>query len=196
VGKTPQRSVAAKFDLISAGDDLIQSEPPKFAGAVGIVGRHVKGEGQIALLEQRIGVLEIVAIAIIEGEADEALVVAVFRPLHGLVERDYIEVRLLHLIEHGIEELRRHFEDAVRRKGARLLRLGPDMVQREDEAGALRVRGEQAVGAGMVESRHRRLHHGGFHFGQGRSPFPPQCPAQIAATRPSNRERGSFPLCS
>ena len=67
--KPPQRTVAAKLDLGSAGDDLFKCEPPQFAVAIGIVRRHVERERQRAALEQGIGVFEIVAITVVEGEA-------------------------------------------------------------------------------------------------------------------------------
>ena len=108
------------------------------------------------MLEQRISVLEIVAIAVVEGKADEATVIAFLQALHGFIERDHVEVRFLHLIEHGIEELRRDLENAIGGAGVRLLGLGPHMVQREDHAGALRIRGQQAMRACVIEPRHKR----------------------------------------
>ena len=57
-----------------------------------------------------------VAIAVVEGEAGEAPVVALLEPQHGLIEGDHVEPCLLHLIEHSIEEFRRHLEDAIGRE--------------------------------------------------------------------------------
>jgi hypothetical protein len=168
--KPPQRVVAAKLDLGSAGDDLLEREPPQFAVAIGIVGRHVERERQRAALEQGKSVFEIVAIAVVEGEAGEAPVIALFQSLHRLVKGEHIESGLLHLIEHRIEEVRRHLEYAIGRQTVGPMRLGPNMVQREDHAHPLRIEGEQAVSARVVQTRHRRLHHGGFHSRQNRSP--------------------------
>ena len=53
--------------------------------------------GSRALLEQGIGVFEIVAIAVVEGEADEAPLVL---PAQASIERYDVEACLLHLVEH------------------------------------------------------------------------------------------------
>jgi hypothetical protein len=97
--------------------------------------------------------------------------VALLEPQHGLIEGDHVEPCLLHLIEHSIEEFRGDLEDAIGRESLGLVRLWPHMVQGEDHAHALRIGGKQAMGAGMIEPRHRCLHHRGFHLSQGRSPF-------------------------
>ena len=110
---------------------------------------------------------EIVAIAVIEGEADEASALALLQAAHGLVERDHVEVRLLHLVEHGFEEFGRDLEDAVRRKG--LFRPGTHVMQGEDQPMPLGIGREQAVGARVVEPGHRGFHHLRFHTGHGTS---------------------------
>ncbi len=112
-----------------------------------------------------------VAIAVVEGEAGEAPVIALLEPLHGLIEGDHVEARFLHLIEHRIEEVRCHFENAIRREVVWPVGLGTHMVQREDHAHPLGIRGQQAVRARMVQSRHCCLHHRGFHIGHGNSPL-------------------------
>ena len=166
----PQGAVPAELDLACARNDLRKSDPPQLTVAVGIVRGHIERERQRALLEQGIGVFEIVAIAVVEGEADEAPLVLLAQPSHRLIERYDVEPRLLYLVEHRIEEVRRYLEDAIGRE--RLVRLGfrAHLVQGENEPNPLRIGSEQAVRAGVIKPRHRRLHHGGFHFGQGSSP--------------------------
>ncbi len=144
-------------------------------------------------MNKRIGVSEIVPVAVVEGETDEAPLLALLETPRGLVERDDVQSLLLDLVEHGIEEFGRDLEDAVRRKGLRLRR--PDMVQREDHAGALGIGREQAMGAGMIKPRHGCLQHGSFHTGHGRVLLRPQ----IAAARPNSPDRPSRrspPACS
>jgi len=158
-------------DLVGAGDDLLERDPPELAVVVGKVGRHVERERNPPPLEQGVGIFEIVAIAVVEGEADEAPLVLLLEPPHRLVDRHHVEAGLLHLVEHGVEEIGGDFEDAVRRERLGRVLRGAYLVQREDEPHAFGIGGEQAVRAGMVKARHRRLHHGGFHLGQGRSPF-------------------------
>jgi hypothetical protein len=152
---------------VRTGDDLLQSEPPELPVPVGIVSGHIERERHRAPFEHGIGVLE----TVVEGEAGEAPVVALLKPQHGLIEGDHVEPGLLHLIEHRIEEFRGDLKDAIGRESLGLIGLRPHMVQGEDHAHALRIGGKQAMGAGMIEPRHRRLHHGGFHLSQGRSPF-------------------------
>ena len=108
---------------------------------------------------------QIVAVAVVEGEAHETLPLPFSQPLHGLIQRHHVEACLLHLVEHGIEEFRRHLEDAVGRE--RFLYLGAHMVQRKDHAHPLRIGREQAMSARMIEPRHRRLHQLGLHTGHG-----------------------------
>jgi hypothetical protein len=47
--------------------------------------------------------LKIVAVPVVEGEASEPAVVAVFQSLRGGIERQDVEPGLLHLLEHRIE---------------------------------------------------------------------------------------------
>ncbi len=112
-----------------------------------------------------------IAIAIVEGEANETPIVALLQPPYRFVEGDHVETGVLYLIEQPIEELRSHFEEAVRREVVRPARIGTDMVQGEDHPCALGVRSQQTVSARMIQARHGRLHHGGFHLGHGDTPL-------------------------
>ncbi|GEM_PF-2807921 len=136
-GQTPYLAIVAKLDLLGSGDDLLECKPPKARPTRPVVGGRVDGERQRPAPEQGIGVSESVPVAIVEGETDEASRLAVFKAPRSLVERDDVKPGLLHLVEHGIQELRRDFQDAVRRERFRW--RGPHMVQRENHAGALRV---------------------------------------------------------
>jgi hypothetical protein len=108
--------------------------------------------------------------AVVEGEADEAPLVLSAQASDRLIERYNVEACLLDLVEHGIEEVRRYLEDAIGGESLVRFGFGAHLVQGEDEADPLRIGGEQTVCAGVVKPRHRRLHHGGFHFGQVGSP--------------------------
>jgi hypothetical protein len=140
-----KQQASTALDLRSLAHDLFEREPPQFAVPLRIVGGNVKRERQRAALEERIGIFDVVPIAVVEGETDEAPVVAVLQPFYRLVERDDVETRLLHLIEDRIEKFRGDFQDAIRRVSARLGRFRPDVMQGEDRADALRVGREQAA---------------------------------------------------
>ena len=57
-------------------------------------------------LEDRIGVFEVVAVAVVEGEADEGLAVVAFDHAEmRLVERDDLEAGGAHLADHLLEEI-------------------------------------------------------------------------------------------
>jgi hypothetical protein len=117
------------------------------------------------------GVFEIVAVTVVEGEADEAPLVLLVQPSDRFIERDDVKPRLLHLVEHGIEEVGGNFENAIGCKLFMGLSLGAHLVQHENEPDALGVRGEKAVCPTMVKTRHRPLHHDGFYLGQGSPPL-------------------------
>ena len=53
-------------------DHRFEREPPQFAEAVGKARRHIKRERHLGLLQDRIGPLQRIAIAVVEGDADEA----------------------------------------------------------------------------------------------------------------------------
>ena len=102
--------------------------------------------------EDRIGVVAVVAIAVIEGEAGERpLAVGVLKALADLIERDDVETGIDHLAHDVFEEARRHLEDAVGLERLRRRRI--DLVQHEDDAGAARVGRQQVAGARVVHGR-------------------------------------------
>ncbi len=114
----------------------LQRQPPQIAVAVREGARHVDGEGQVVALEDRIGVDEVVAIAVVEGEAGEGTLEGALRQAEmGLVERDDVEARIERHLNGPLEELRRDPEDAVGLEGP--LRLGRHVMQHEDGTDAL-----------------------------------------------------------
>ena len=148
--KPPLHAVELHAERIDLDDDLLERQPPQIAAPVRIVGGHVDGEGQVVALEDRVGVFEVVAVAVIEGEADEGLaVVALGQAEMRLVERDDLEAGGAHLGDHLLEEIRRHLQDAVRLEAAGLLRA--HVMQHEDGADAARQRRDHAVRARVVQ---------------------------------------------
>ena len=73
-------------------DHRFEREPPQFAEPVGKARRHIDGERHARLFEDRIGPLQSVAIAVVEGEADEAAgKIALGQAAVHLVEADQID---------------------------------------------------------------------------------------------------------
>ncbi len=82
---------------------------------VGKAGRKIERERRVVFLQDRHRVLQIVAIAVVEGEADEAAAeIALDQPPVHLVERDEIDAASAAAAEHVFEETRRHLEQPVR----------------------------------------------------------------------------------
>jgi len=106
----------------------------------------VKHERQAAPFEQTISVSKIVAITVVEGEADKVLILPAFESFEGFIEADHVEARFANLIEYGVDEFRGHFEDAVRRERPGFGRLRANVMQGEDQPDPLGVRRQQPVG--------------------------------------------------
>ena len=69
------------------GDHRFEREPPQFAEPVGKAGRDVERERHLVFLQQRIGPLQQIAIAVVEGEADEAALEIAARSTAGASRR-------------------------------------------------------------------------------------------------------------
>src|SRR6266446_5640862 len=107
-------AVDQEADALVAGDDRFEREPPQFAEPVGEARRDVDGERHLVALEDGIGPLQGVAVAVVNGDADEApLKVALDEATMHLVEADEIEPCLAQIAYHVFEEARRHFEQPV-----------------------------------------------------------------------------------
>src|SRR5438128_1613182 len=59
-------------DRILPGDHRFEREPPQFTEAVGKARRNVDRERRAMLAQDRIGIAQRVAVAVVEGEAGEA----------------------------------------------------------------------------------------------------------------------------
>ena len=154
--KPPLHAIELHAERIDLDDDLLERQPPQIAVPVRIVGGHVNGEGEVVALEDRVGVFEIVAVAVIEREADEGLaMLALDQAEMRLVERDDLEAGGSHLADHLLEKIRRHLQDAVRLEAVGLLRA--DMMQHEDGADAARQRRDHAVRTGIMQGGQRSL---------------------------------------
>ncbi len=102
-----------------------------------------------------------VAVALVEGEANEAPLVVFSQAPYRFIEADDVEPSLLDLIEHGFEKFRGDLEATVRREGFLLLR--PYLIEREDHARPLGIGGEQPVRAAAIEAGQGGSGHGGLH---------------------------------
>ncbi len=160
-------TVDIQADAIVVGDDPLQRHPPQFADPVGKSGRDIKRERHVVLLQDRPGILQEVAIAVVEGDADEAaLEIALHQAAIHLVERDDVEVGTLQAPDHGRKKARRHLEQTVRLEGA--APGGPHVMQRQDRAYALKKRTQGHMGAAEI---------------QGFKPCPDDCLLEAAHVR-------------
>ena len=136
-------------------DRGFQREPPQFAGAVGKAGRNVDRERHVVFLQDRKRVAQIVAIAVVEREADEAAAeILLLEPAVHFVERDDIDVRAAQAADHVLEKFGRDLQQPVRLKRIRARRA--HVMQGQDRADAAQQRTQQPVGAGEIQ----RLHSG------------------------------------
>ncbi len=143
-------AIHAQRDLRRRPHHLLEGEPPEVAASVGKVARHIDGKRRIVAAKNGIGVVAIVAIAVIQREAGERLLaVGVFQALAHLIERNDVEARVDDLAHDVLEEIGRHLEDAIGLE--RLRRRRVDMMQHENDAGAARVGGKQIAGTGIVD---------------------------------------------
>jgi len=114
-------------------------------------------------LEDRIGILQVVAVAVVEGEADEFAPEDPLSeaPAH-LVEGDEVDVGAAQAHDHVFQKGRRHFEQVVGLEGARPRRT--HVVQRNDRPDAGEKRPQRQIGPGEIER---------FEPGSGSAAFSP-----------------------
>ena len=133
-------------------DRLLQLQPPEPGGALGKAAHDIERPGRLMLGQHRPGMIEIVAIAVIEGERDEeAARFGIGQPGQRLVERDDVVALGPDQGQRPIEKIGRDLQQPVRMETAGGCRA--DMVQRQDRALALREPPAPAVGAGRRDGR-------------------------------------------
>jgi hypothetical protein len=66
-------AVHGEGDLWRGAQDFLERQPPEVTAAIGEVARHVDGKRRPMAAEDRIGMVAVVAIPVIEGEAGERL---------------------------------------------------------------------------------------------------------------------------
>ena len=144
--------------LSGYGLSIVEERPIRKAG------RHIERERRAVPAQDRQRVLQIVAIAVVEGEADEAAaeIALGHSPVH-LVERDDVDVGAPQSRQHVVEELRRDFQQPVRLERVRARR--PHVMQRQDRADAAEQRLQHAMCAGEVQRLQRGAQNGLLHSG-------------------------------
>ncbi len=91
-------AVEHKPDAVVPGDHRLKRQPPQFPQAVGKAGRNIKPERDLVFFQDRIGELQIVAIPVVEGQANEtALGIALDQALVHFIESDNIKPRAAQL---------------------------------------------------------------------------------------------------
>ena len=106
-------------------------------------------------LEDRIGVLAVVLVAVIERECREGARAAVLQAVGDGVERNDVEARFQHGAHDRFEKFRRHAQNPVRLEILR--RIGANLMQHENHAVALSEGRKNAFGSGIVNRRERSL---------------------------------------
>src|SRR5262249_15598611 len=117
---------------------------PQFADPVGKAGRHVDGKRSLVARQNRIGPFKSIAVAVVDGDADEApREVAFGEPPVHLVEADQVEVGAPDEADHVIEEARRDLEQAVGLEAVGAWR--PYVVQRQYDTDSTHERPQKMV---------------------------------------------------
>jgi hypothetical protein len=138
------------FDRSGLGDRPLQRDPPQPSGAFGEIARHIDGERRAKFAHHRQGVIAVVAIAVIEGEAGEApREIARLEPLMHLVHGDDVDVERAKVCQHRPQEFRLDLEVMVGLKLA--VATGADVMQHENDANTCEDWSQQKVRAGEVQ---------------------------------------------
>ena len=122
----PSLALHAERDVRGRAQHVLERQPPQVGPAVGEIARHVDREREPVALEDRIGVLAVVAVPVIEREAGEGALAAVSEAVRNLIEGNHVEARIERGVNHRIEEVGRHAQDAARREVLRRIRAHLD----------------------------------------------------------------------
>src|SRR5689334_20549006 len=91
-------AVDHQTNALVARNHRLEREPPQFAEPVREACRNVERERNLVFLQDRVGELQIVAIAVVESETDEAPArIALREAAMHLIERHDIEARAAQL---------------------------------------------------------------------------------------------------
>src|SRR5262249_52514931 len=123
------RWLARRSETLGPCDDPRERLPPDLRGPLRETRADIDGERRAMLPEDRQRELEIVAVAVVEGDRDPASSTA--RASDKLVHRDEAPALLHEVAEESIEEFRGDREQRIRVEAAY---LRPHMVERDDEA--------------------------------------------------------------
>lgn len=114
-------------------DRLFQDTPPQTPAPIRKACRNKDCKWRLMLFEDRIGVVEIVAIAVVERETREPLAeITVVQPSMHFIERDDRDAAAAQRLDHVIEKGGRDLEQTVRLKLFAARR--PHVMHREDRA--------------------------------------------------------------
>ena len=142
-------------DAAAPRHDGRRDVPPGHGGAINETGRDIDGEGRARPLQHRIGVHEIVAVAVVEGKHHEAArILGVREARRRFVEIDDIHAAIAHAMNDAFEKFRCDFEMRVRAEAR--VRGGADVVKHQDRAASARPAPEQrgrAAGMQPFETR-------------------------------------------
>src|SRR5215210_3911566 len=128
-------SLKHQLQAIITRDHRLQREPPKLAGALRKTGWYINGEWDFMPLQNRIGVLQRVLIAVVESNSDKAAgEVAFNQAAVHLVQRNDIHSREAESDHHLLKKIRRYFKQPVGLKYVRARR--PNVVECQDEPDA------------------------------------------------------------
>src|ERR1700730_3940104 len=149
-GESPLFAADLQLDLPACRDGLLDRAPPQATAPVGHLACHVDRKGDAAPFQYRVGPLEIVAVAVVEGDTDESTAgVAASKPRVHLVEPDRLQVHPPKGQERGLEKPGRHLQ--CPRGLKRLSPRGTYVMQGQNGADAAAPRTKHVVRPGKVQ---------------------------------------------
>ena len=143
-------AVHVDVEPVVLGHGLAQHFPPQNAGAFGKRRSDIERYRYRVPLQDRPGMVEHIAVAIVEGDGDEAaLGRPTVEPPPRLVHGDDVDTGALERVEHRIEKVRRDFQAAERLE--RLVMGRQDAMEGEDGAEPGKERPRQPMRAGEIK---------------------------------------------
>ena len=178
-------------DALVLGDHRLEREPPQLAEPVGKAGRHIDRERHLRGFEDRISVLQDVAIAVVEGEADEAAAkIARGQAAVHLVERDHVDARAAQQLDHAGQKPRRDFKEPIGLEAVGPRR--PHVMHGQNGADAAHQRLQRPMRAGKIQRFQPAADDGVFKPGHVKKPFAGD-PSPRLVDNPLRRRHGGDP---
>src|SRR5271166_2314552 len=143
-------SIDQQLDAFVAGNDGLERQPPELAEPIGKAGWDVDRKRHLMLLEDRIGPVQRIPVAIVYGDAYETPTqISSGKTTVHFVEADEIEPRAAQPAHNVFEEARPYFEKPVRLKAVEPGRA--HMMQSQDNAEPGNERAHEVVSGAEIQ---------------------------------------------